>query len=60
MISKIMQVFEFLVEKYDPSPVYYDVTSFPIVSDLVKNKKIFYKELNGISGIKFKIYECRL
>jgi len=54
MISKIMQVFEFLVEKYDPTPVYYDVTSFSIVSDLVKNKKIFLKELNGISGIKFK------
>jgi beta-hydroxylase len=54
MISKIMQVFEFLVETYDPTPVYYDIINFSIVSDLVKNKKIFCKELNGISGIKFK------
>ena len=54
MINKIMQVFEFLVEKYNPTPVYYDITKFSIVSDLVKNKKIFLKELNDVSGIKFK------
>jgi len=54
MINRIMQVFEFLVEKYTPTPVYYDITKFSIVSDLVKNKKIFLKELNDVSGIKFK------
>jgi len=54
MIFKLLiQTFEVLIEKYKPTPSFFDTKKFSIVNDIAKCKKEIVKEFNKVRSIKF-------
>lgn len=52
MIKLLMMCFEWAIEKYSPTPTFYDINQFSIVQDLIKNKKAIKEEFDAVRGIK--------
>jgi len=52
MIKSLMNLFEKAIEKYSPTPTFYNIEEFAFIHDLVTNKKAIVEEFERVKGIK--------